>query len=147
MLFPREVGKIWFTLEATLWTGQNDYTDVLKDINVSSVARRAAGVMLSRTGLYKEIINGAVGLVIKAGQPPQTVTIQNVLLPATFSPDDHQIVVDWVHKFVVREHGIYAGGDKVIKIVGGPPAVIDPLESGEGTQFLKSTEPFGIIQG
>ncbi|XP_021960806.1 uncharacterized protein LOC110856622 [Folsomia candida] len=149
----REVGKIWFTVEATLWSGFNDYDDVLKDLSLSTAPKKAFGAFFERTAMFKEISEAATDFMIEHNtleadeKSEDPIAMRNVLLPPGTSGENQKIVADWITKFVVQEHGVYASADKVIKIVGGPSAVIDLNggETGEGSQLLENVKPFSII--
>lgn len=124
-------------MEAKLWNGLNEYDDFSEIVapisTISSAAVMGIRGLAARAGLVNELA---------ASNDIQHVIIGKVILPVGSTESTQKIIREWISDFVVKEHGIFMAEDKIIKIVGGPPAFVD---EGKEYQYVENTEAFTII--
>lgn len=133
----RQVGKIWFSLEAKLWNGLNEYDDFSEIVapisTISSAAVMGLRGIAAKAGLVNELV---------PDDDTQHVLMGKVILPVGANESTQKIFQQWISDCVAREHGIFMGSDRTIRIVGGPPAFID---QGNEYQYIENTEAFTIL--
>ncbi|OXA60227.1 uncharacterized protein LOC110842607 [Folsomia candida] len=125
----REVGKVWFTLEAKLWNGENGY-DTFQDIVFPITIITLTALTLLAGGIASaSFLASLAGISSTAGK---LFLIGKVIIAAGASTTAKQIVQDWVSRSALSVHGLYMGYDRTFLITGGPTCYL-----ADGFQVVK----------
>jgi hypothetical protein len=130
----RNVGKVWFTIEAKVWNGENDYNSVNVDKIISWIA---IGAKVG--GATKRIMHSETNIPTTE----KTAVYQSGNTYITFNKNDLSRVSElrqWL-KRIVSKKGVY-GKTRKIAITGGPKANITTTKEGRLIQIIDATKPF-----
>lgn len=117
----REVGKVWFTLEARLWNGENGY-DTFQDIVFPITVITLTALTVIAGGLASASFLATVaGITSTAGK---LFVIGKVIIAAGASTAAKQVIQDWVSRRALSVHGLYMGYDRTFLITGGPKCYV-----------------------